>query len=129
LAGEGTRVDRKALESWVDDYVQAWKTNDPEDIGRLFTEDAAYHTAPFREPWKGRDAIVANWVDRKDEPGAWEFRYEVLGVDRQVGFVRGWTRYAATADEPETDYSNLWVIRLADDGTCSEFTEWWMEHA
>jgi uncharacterized protein (TIGR02246 family) len=121
-------MDRTALDSWVDGYVRAWGTNDPQDIGRLFTEDAVYYTAPYREPWTGRDAIVAAWIDRKDQPGGWEFRYEVLGVDGQVGFVRGWTHYAATPDEGDTGYSNLWVIRLDPDGRCSEFTEWWMEH-
>jgi uncharacterized protein (TIGR02246 family) len=47
---------------WVDGYIRAWKTNDPADIGRLFTEDARYFTAPYRQPWTGRDAIVAGWL-------------------------------------------------------------------
>jgi hypothetical protein len=118
-------VERAELESWVDDYVGAWTSNDPEDIGRLFTVDAHYYTAPHREPWTGRDGIVAEWVQRKDEPGQWTFRYEVLAVCEDLGFVRGWTGYPA---EP-ANYSNLWVIRLASDGRCSEFTEWWMEQS
>jgi uncharacterized protein (TIGR02246 family) len=122
-------VDRSEVERWVEGYVRAWTTNDPDGIGRLFADDARYFTAPFREPWVGRDAIVAEWIDRKDEPGAWEFRSEVLGVDGDVAFVRGWTHYAATADEPETDYSNLWVIRMGPDGRASEFIEWWMEQS
>jgi ketosteroid isomerase-like protein len=117
------------VDSWVDRYVSAWRTNDSEAIGSLFTEGARYYTAPYRQPWTGRDGIVAAWLDRKDEPGQWEFRHQVLGIDGDVGFVRGWTRYAATAEEAETEYSNLWVIRLDADGRCSEFTEWWMEHS
>jgi hypothetical protein len=46
----------------------------------------------------------------------------VLAVAGDLGFVRGWTTYTE-----ESDYSNLWVIRLAADGRCSEFVEWWME--
>lgn len=122
-------MDRGDVERWVEGYVHAWTTNDPDGIGRLFADDARYFTAPYREPWVGREAIVSEWIDRKDEPGAWEFRYEVLGVDDEVSFVRGWTHYAATADEGETDYSNLWVIRLDPDGRCTEFTEWWMERS
>jgi uncharacterized protein (TIGR02246 family) len=113
------------LTTWVDGYLQAWASNDPDDIGRLFTDDALYYTAPFREPWRGRDAIVSGWLDRKDEPGDYAFRYEVLAVAGDLGFVRGWTTYT----NPPTGYSNLWVIRLAADGRCVEFTEWWMEHA
>lgn len=36
------------LTTWVDGYVRAWASNDPDDIGRLFTDDATYYTAPFR---------------------------------------------------------------------------------
>jgi hypothetical protein len=41
-----------------------------------------------------------------------------------VAVVQGETAYH---DEPPRTYSNLWVIRLAGDGRCSQFTEWWME--
>jgi ketosteroid isomerase-like protein len=115
-------VERAAIESWLERYVRAWKTNDPADIGALFTDDARYYTAPHRDPWAGRDAIVEGWIGRKDEPGTWTFRYEVLGIDGDLAFVRGLTTYK---DLP--DYSNLWVVRLDDSGRCSEFIEWWME--
>ena len=117
-------MDSMALEAWLEGYVRAWETNDPEDVGGLFTEDARYYTAPFREPWRGRDGIVAGWLERKDEPGTWSFRHEVLAIAGDLGFVRGWTTYL----NPPTEYSNLWMIRLAPDGRCAEFTEWWMEH-
>ena len=115
-------VDAPTLERWVEGYLAAWSSNDPQDIGRLFTDDARYNTAPHREPWKGRQGIVEGWIDRKDEPGEWDFRYEVLAIADDLGFVRGWTTYHTDED----DYSNLWVIRLDDAGRCSEFTEWWM---
>lgn len=116
-------VDRSDVAAWVDRYIEAWGTNDPEQIGALFTDDAAYYTAPHREPWTGRDTIVREWLGRKDEPGDWDFRYEVLGVDGSLGFVRGWTTYHT--DDP--DYANLWTIRLEPDGRASEFVEWFME--
>ena len=117
-------MDRRDVEGWVDRYVTAWSTNDPAHIGELFTDDAQYYTAPFREPWRGRDGIVAGWIERKDDPGNWDFRFEVQGVAGDLGFVRGWTRYR----QPPIEYSNLWVIRLDAGGRCSEFTEWWMQH-
>ena len=116
-------VDVAAVEAWVERYVRAWESNEPAAIGALFTDDARYFTAPYREPWRGREEIVAGWLARKDEPGTWTFRHETLAVAGELGFVRGWTRYL----NPPTDYSNLWVIRLTPDGRCSEFTEWWMQ--
>ena len=67
---------------------------------------------------------MARWLDRKDEPGTTEFHGQVVGVDGDVGFVKGRTRYL----DPPSTYSNLWVIRLDDAGRAVEFTEWWMQH-
>jgi uncharacterized protein (TIGR02246 family) len=115
-------VDRADVEDWVRRYVRAWETNDPTDIGDLFTDDARYYTAPHREPWAGRQAIVEGWLGRKDERGDWGFRFEVQAMEGDLAFVRGVTTYRSEGH----DYSNLWVIRLADDGRASEFAEWWM---
>jgi SnoaL-like protein len=112
------------LERWIEEYVRAWGSNDPSEIAELFTDDGRYYTAPHREPWTGRDAIVKGWIDRKDETGNWKFRHEVMAQCDGLSFVRGWTDYV----EPPARYSNLWVIQLDSDGRCSEFTEWWMEY-
>lgn len=112
------------LETWMQGYLQAWKSNDPQDIGRLFSEHAHYYTAPFREPWRGRDGIINGWLNRKDTPGTYTFRYQILGATEDMGFVRGWTDYQT----PQRSYSNLWMIKLDDQGTCTEFTEWFMLH-
>ena len=108
----------------MDDYVKAWTTNDRGDIEALFTSDATYATAPYREPAAGRDAIVAQWLETRDDPDVWDFRYEPLALAGDLAFVRGWTRYT---DETPRTYHNLWVIRLVDGGRASEFTEWFMK--
>jgi ketosteroid isomerase-like protein len=118
-------MDRQTLERWVEGYRRAWESNDPDEIGALFTEDAKYYTEPYAKAIEGREAIVADWIERKDEPGDTEFRVDGTTVCDDVGFVQGWTRYFTP---PPREYSNLWVIRLADDGRCEEFTEWWMKH-
>jgi hypothetical protein len=112
------------LEEWIDRYVRAWSSNDPEEIGALFTEDALYATAPFDPPWRGRAAIVDGWLGRRDEPGQWTFDWCPLVDTTELAAITGTTTYR----EPPRVYSNLWVIRLAPDGRCREFTEWWMEH-
>jgi uncharacterized protein (TIGR02246 family) len=115
-------MDRADAAAWIDRYVRAWETNDPEDIGSLFTTDAAYYTNPFAEPWRGQDAIVRGWLSRKDEPGAATFRYEVLATTTVSAIVRGWTHYL----DPPREYSNIWLIHFDQQGRCREFTEWWM---
>ena len=86
-------VDRFA--AWVERYLVAWDSNDPDDIAALFSEDALYFTLPMREPWRGRKTIVREWLDRKDESGDWwTFKYEVIARDGDLGIVRGVTEYA-----------------------------------
>ncbi|MGH2614361.1 MAG: nuclear transport factor 2 family protein [Thermomicrobiales bacterium] len=116
-------MDTPAVASWVERYVRAWKSNAPADVGALFAADARYYQRPDEEPWRGRAGIVAAWLEHKDEPGNWTFRFEVLGTNGDLAFVRGWTRY----QDPPAHYGNLWVLRFDTAGKCAEFTEWWME--
>jgi hypothetical protein len=114
-------TDLEAVTGWVEGYVRAWNTNDPADIGALFAEDAAYYTAPYREPWRGRAAIVAGWLERRDAAGETAFSWYPVTVGPDLSIVQGTTRY------PTVTVSNLWLIRLDTVGQCREFTEWWME--
>jgi SnoaL-like domain len=116
-------VEERDIATWVEGYIKAWNSNNPEDIGRLFTDEALYFTAPFREPWRGRDEIVSGWIEKKDEPDTTEFSYDVEAIDGSLGIVRGRTIYK----DPLEQYSNLWQIRLDESGRCYEFVEWWME--
>ena len=116
-------MKRTGIQDWMESYLKAWDSNEPEDIGRLFAADGQYFTAPFREPWVGREGIVSGWLGRKDIPGEYSFKYEILGVDENVGFVRGWTAY----HHPPRTYSNLWVVNLNEKGECERFIEWWMQ--
>ena len=59
-------------------YLRAWTTNDPADIGALFSDDAVYRPTPMSAGWHGRDAIVAKWLARKDAPGIWSFESRSL---------------------------------------------------
>jgi uncharacterized protein (TIGR02246 family) len=116
-------VNRSEISSWVDRYVHAWNNNDPGEIAGLFTEDAVYLTGPLDAPWTGRDQIVEEWLRIKDEPGTTSFTYDVIAVDGDLGVVQG----RATYVEPPLEYGNLWLVRLAPDGRCNHFTEYWMK--
>jgi len=109
------------VRGWLDSYLRAWASNEPDDIRALFTEDAVYNGRPHDpEAWRGREAIVAGWLEHRDEPGNWSFEAEVLAVDGDRAFVQAVTLYT---DGP--DYDNLWILSFTD-GRVSEFTEWFM---
>ena len=50
-------MNQKSVQVWVDNYVEAWRTYDPAQIGDLFSEDALYYYSPFDEqsPVRGLD--------------------------------------------------------------------------
>jgi hypothetical protein len=124
VQGKGSEsMEQKDAQKWLEGYIEAWESNDPDDIGRIFTVDAQYFTAPYRQPWSGREQIISGWLGRKDEPGDYEFEYEILGLSEDTAFIRGWTKYPKQGAE----YSNLWLVRLDDQGQCYEFIEWWMQ--
>jgi hypothetical protein len=114
---------RDAAARWMQHYITAWSSNEPDDIRVLFTEDAVYYTSPNEaEPWRGREQIVERWIASRDEPGDWSFEWQLLGVDGGRAFVQGLTTYKAD----HRSYDNLWVIQLTADGRASSFTEWYM---
>lgn len=116
-------MQRKDFDQWVQRYIQAWTSNDRADVEALFTEDATYLTQAFREPWRGRDSIVEKWMQRTDEQGTWEFEYEILAADGDLGVMEGVTTYITPADGI---YKNIWFIRLEADRRCREFKEYWI---
>ncbi len=102
-------------------YLRAWESNEPDEIGALFTEDARYYTTPSRSPWRGREEIVEGWIGIADQPGDFTFEWQKLTESDELGVITGRTVYT-NGD----DYDNLWVIRFDDNGRCTEFTEWYM---
>ena len=112
-----------AVTGWVHGYRRAWESNRPEDIGGLFTEDAAYFTEPWAKPWLGRDEIVTQWLEHRDEPGDTTFEWHPLIVTEDLAIIEGQTVY------PTVRYSNLWVLRLDRYGQARQFTEWWMDQS
>jgi hypothetical protein len=112
------------VQAWLDAYVDAWHTYDPASIADLFTEDATYAYHPWdkgEEVVRGRDAIIADWLEKQDEPGSWEAQYRPLMVEGQRAVVTGTTRYA-----DGVFYWNLWVLRFDEDNRCAEYVEWYM---
>ena len=117
------------VQRWLDAYIAAWRTNAREPIAALFAEDAVYGYRPWdsdEQTVRGRDAIVASWLEDPDDPARWEAHYEPYAVDGDRAVAVGWSRYAASGDELERTYHNAYLLRFAPDGRCAEFHELYM---
>jgi len=115
-------LTREAVQAWLDAYIEAWRSYDPDAIADLFSADASYAYHPYDEPLRGRDAIVASWLEERDEPGSWEAAYRPLLIEQDRAVATGESRYAEGRV-----FSNLYVLRFDGEGRCSEFVEWYIE--
>ncbi|MGH3127455.1 MAG: YybH family protein [Gaiellaceae bacterium] len=125
-------MDEASVDRWLARYVAAWHSYDPNEIGDLFAEDAVYRYHPWDEPTpshvRGRDAIVASWLEHKDPPGSWtaEYRPWLVHGDRVV--VTGSSRYlAGDGTTVESEYSNVFFLDFDGDGRCRAFAEVYMK--
>jgi ketosteroid isomerase-like protein len=125
-----TNVDRQQFQDWLYRYVEAWKTYDPEKIGALFSEDAEYRYHPQDEAERGRNTIVSNWLEQRDDPGTYDAQYEPLAIDADgTHIAHGWSRYfTAPGGEMRDEYWNIYVLRFNDAGECTNFTEYWIQN-
>jgi ketosteroid isomerase-like protein len=107
---------------WVDAYVEAWNSNDPGQIAALFTPDGEYWVEPW-EVWRGREAIVAGWLEHADAPGECTFEWTHVARDGDLWVIEARTGYPRVG----RDYANLWLLRLDREGRARSFSEWWKQ--
>jgi ketosteroid isomerase-like protein len=111
---------REAAEAWVARYEEAWRSEGTAALAALFAEDATYRMSPYAQPARGLAAIAELW-EREREGAGEEFRmrHRLLAVDGGTAIVRVEVEYGTGAE-----YRDLWVLRLAADGRCTDFEEW-----
>jgi hypothetical protein len=125
----------EAAQDWLDRYVIAWMSYDPDDVSGLFSEDVRYRYHPYDEPIVGRDAVVASWLGEgasgdasaRDAPGTYEAQYSPVAVDGDTVVATGTSRYRELPGGPVVrTYENCFVMCFDGEGRCSEFTEYYL---
>lgn len=101
--------------------MAAWESKDPDAIAALFTDDATYAYSPWKEPVRGVEAIVADWVADQDPPDSWTAAYTAAYVAGDVAIIKGETTY----HEEGHRYANLFEVTFRE-GRCRSFVDWHM---
>ncbi len=121
-------IDHQSVSQWLQDYVAAWKSYDPQAIAALFSEDAVYRYNPYDEGVRGRDAIVANWLDNRDAPNTYAAEYRPLALEGNTAVTHGRSYYyEADGKTLKRQFDNIFVLRFDDQGRCADFCEWFMQ--
>ena len=123
-----TTISHAEFQDWLDRYVAAWKSYDAQAIGALFSADATYRYHPEDDPVKGRDAIVADWLQDPDQPGEYDARYAPLAIDATNGnhVASGWSRYVTSGGDLKDEYWNIYLVTFDEARQATSFTEWWI---
>ncbi len=125
----------ESAQAWLDAYVEAWRTYDPDRIRALFSEEVAYRYHPYDEPVVGADAVVASWLGESDDEGSSsrdapdtvDARYIPVAVDGDTVVASGTSSYRHEPGGPiERVYDNCFLMKFDDDGRCREFTEFYL---
>lgn len=119
-------IDHTSVSKWLRDYIRAWESYDPAAIGALFSENAGYRYHPYDEPVRGRDAIIANWLENRDAPNTYKAEYTPIAVDGQVAVAQGRTHYFDSEGKFLRQFDNIFVIHFDNEGRCLDFCEWYM---
>jgi ketosteroid isomerase-like protein len=112
------------VEEWAERYGRAWEDGDEDAIAALFTEDAVYRSAPFREPYTGESEIRAYWRRGAGTQKAVRVRLGKPFVDGQRAAVEWWTTMT-DPDDGEITLPGCLLLRFAPDGRCAELREYW----
>ena len=135
-------MDKAQVDRWLQAYVGAWKSYDPDQIGELFSADVRYRYHPHDDPVAGRAAVVRSWLGEdasagassRDEPGTYDATYRAVAVDGDVAVATGSSTYLSGPGGPggpggpvEKVYDNCFVMAFDAEGRCREFTEWYVE--
>jgi len=129
-------VEKADVDRWLEAYVAAWKSYDPDQIGALFADDVEYRYHPYDAPVHGRAAVVEAWLGEsdnaaastRDEQGTYDASYRAVAVDGDVAVAIGSSSYSSRPGGPvERVFDNCFVLRFDSEGRCSEFTEWFIE--
>jgi hypothetical protein len=116
-------VDPAAFASWLDRYFAAWASNDPDEVAGLFSADAVYSWGPFREPARGRDAIVAAWVEG-GVPEDLHLEHEPLATSERRGIAH-WRASFRSPEGSRVELDGILVCDFDDESRCVLHREWY----
>jgi ketosteroid isomerase-like protein len=121
-----------SVQDWLERYVRAWQTYDPDAIGDLFSDDAEYRYAPWGLPVRGRDAIVGSWLapdgdaSERDQAGSYAASYVPWLVDGNRAVAVGTSEYFTGPGGPVARrYHNVFLLEFDAEGRCRSFVEWY----
>lgn len=113
-----------AARAWVDAWSRAWPAADPEPLRAVYSDDAVFRSAPFREPHLGREGALeyarSAFADQDDFTDCW-FGEPVVAGDRAA--VEYWA--VLVENGRQVTIAGVAVLRFGPDGLVRSQRDYW----
>ena len=116
---------RSEAREWVESLFSAWEEGDPDKAAELFSEEARYHSHPFRPPMSGRSTIAEYWRRAVATQSDLKFTIGSPILDGDRVAVEWWV----SLHEDGHDSTSTGTLFLTYDqgGLCTLLREVWVE--
>ncbi len=122
-------LDKAEVETWLNEYGQAWVKGDPAAVAMLFSDDATYQETPFDVPMRGKDSIKAYWKNgAADAQEDVSFQYQLWAVAGNEAFAQWTADFLRIASGERVDLSGTFRLVFEKDSgrlQCVALQEWW----
>jgi len=115
---------RLTVNRWIRNYTKAWLKKDTKAITSLFTEDATYHSHPFRPVTQGRKSILDYTLGALDVGQVYEVRFGKPVAEGSRAAVEYWTTMREKVED--VTLAGCVMLRFAKSGLCKELHDYWV---
>ena len=110
---------------WADGYERAWRAGDPEAAAALYAPDAHYRSEPFRDPYPGREGVLAYTRRAYATEAAQAPRFGTPFAAGASAAVEWWTTLLEE-DQPATLIGTS-VLTFTPDGLVATGRDYWFQ--
>ena len=115
---------RLIVNRWIRNYTKAWLKKDAKAIALLFTEDATYHSHPFRPVTHGRKSILDYTLGALDVGQVYAVRFGKPVVEGSRAAVEYWTTMKEKVED--VTLAGCVMLRFTKSGLCNELRDYWV---
>ncbi len=115
---------RLVVNRWIRSYTKGWLKKDAKAIASLFTEDATYHSHPFRPLNQGRKSILDYALGALDVGLVYEVRFGKPVVESSRAAVEYWTTMKEKVED--VTLAGCIMLHFAKNGLCKELHDYWI---
>ena len=112
-----------AAKAWVDAWLHAWPTKDPEPLSSLYVDYGVFFSHPFRDPLVGPAGAreYVTWATADQASVECAFGEPIVSGDRAA--VEWWGSWREQGQE--LTFAGVTVLRFDDQGLVVESRDYW----